>query len=155
MDGPGGGLGVNEVTMDTRRSTGSRGVQGQGGSAGAAGGVTAGAKSGRGNDRSGGRMRGWGREGSEVGDAADGSSTTPFNILREGMVGPAGRGSIEGGVFGHGGISPGPSAQEGGVGGGGWGRGGAKWEEEGELSCRCRQALRARPHRKSPRSRGR
>ena len=98
--------GVREVTMDTRRSTGSRGVQGQGGSAG-------GARSGRGNDGSGGRRRGWRREGGEVGDAADGSFTTPFNILREGGVGPAGRGSMQVGVLGHGMISPGPSAQEG------------------------------------------
>ena len=76
------GGGVNEVAMDTRRSTGSRGIQGPVGSAGAAGGVTAVARSGRGNDGSGGRRRGWRREGGEVGDAAGGSSTTPYNILK-------------------------------------------------------------------------
>ena len=90
-------------------------MQGPGGSesAGAAGGVTAGARSGRGNHGSGGRRGGWRREGGGVGDAAGGSSTTSFHVLREEGVGSAGRGSIEKGVLGHGGISPGPAAQEG------------------------------------------
>ncbi len=94
------GGGVSGVIMDTRRSTVSRGVQGPGGSAGAAGGVTAGARSGGGNDGSGGRRCGWRREGGGVGDAADGSSTTPYNILREGG-GRAGRERVDrgGGIW--------------------------------------------------------
>ena len=103
--------------------------RGRGELAGAAGGVTAGARSGRGNDGSGGRRCGWRREGGGVGDAADGSFTTPYNILKEGGVGQAGKGkgSMQWGAFGHGGISPGLSAQE----------GARKSEEDGKRKETC------------------
>ena len=78
-----GGEGVNKRAIDTRCSARSRGMQGPDGSEGAAGGFTAGARSGMGDDGSGGRRRGWRRETGGVGDAKGGSSSTPFTVLRE------------------------------------------------------------------------
>ena len=97
MEAGGGGVGDATGGSSTTPFNVLRERGGSAGSEGAAGVFTAGARSGKGDDGSGGRRRGWRREAGGVGDALakGGSSSTPFTVLRERERGWFGRGGVD------------------------------------------------------------